>query len=92
MNVLEEQLEILDLNKCNRAVSYNGTDNLKINIWEATMKEKFSLNEQTLQFLLEFEKSVEAGIMFTAKELVVIFRYYSIGPVFTQVTIVAALS
>ncbi|MCM3673194.1 hypothetical protein M3699_04705 [Peribacillus simplex] len=34
------------------------------------MKEKYSLNEQTYQFILENEKDVEAGKTFTIQEMV----------------------
>ncbi|MBF0705393.1 hypothetical protein IQ283_02155 [Alkalihalobacillus hwajinpoensis] len=34
------------------------------------MAERYSLNEQTLQFILEFEKGVEARKSYTTQELV----------------------
>ncbi|MDA2006341.1 hypothetical protein PDN10_16295 [Bacillus cereus] len=38
------------------------------------MQTKYSLNEQTLLFIQEFEKSVESGRVYTAQELVDIFE------------------
>lgn len=38
------------------------------------MEEKFVLNEQTLQFILNFEKDVESGRSYTTQELVGIFK------------------
>ncbi|MCU1805169.1 hypothetical protein NVV31_07085 [Cytobacillus firmus] len=38
------------------------------------MEEKFALNEQTLQFIIEFEKNIEPGKTFTTQELVDIFK------------------
>jgi hypothetical protein len=34
------------------------------------MQEKYSLNEQTLKFIMEFEKKIESGKVYTTKELV----------------------
>ncbi|WP_282156378.1 hypothetical protein [Cytobacillus gottheilii] len=34
------------------------------------MQEKYALNEQTLQFILKFEKDVESGRSYTIQELV----------------------
>lgn len=34
------------------------------------MKEKYSLNEQTYQFILQYEKDVEAGKIITIQEIV----------------------
>ncbi|WP_248138637.1 hypothetical protein [Bacillus infantis] len=38
------------------------------------MVEKFNLNEETLNFILDFEKRVEKGRVFTNKELVKMFE------------------
>jgi hypothetical protein len=38
------------------------------------MVEKFNLNEETLNFILDFEKKVEKGRVFTNKELVKLFE------------------
>ncbi|QQZ11612.1 hypothetical protein I5776_18965 [Heyndrickxia vini] len=38
------------------------------------MVEKFNLNEETLNFILDFEKKVEKGRVFTNKELVELFE------------------
>ncbi|MFD2215311.1 hypothetical protein [Metabacillus endolithicus] len=38
------------------------------------MVEKFNLNEETLNFILDFEKKVEKGRVFTNKELVMLFE------------------
>jgi hypothetical protein len=38
------------------------------------MVEKFNLNEETLNFILDFEKRVEKGRVFTNKELVKLFE------------------
>ncbi|MBT2667314.1 hypothetical protein J7J00_17685 [Bacillus sp. ISL-4] len=37
------------------------------------MKEKYSLNEQTYQFISEYEKGVEVGKLFTIREMVDLF-------------------
>lgn len=37
------------------------------------MQEKYSLNEQTLEFIREFEKNVDSGKTYDTKELVDIF-------------------
>jgi hypothetical protein len=41
---------------------------------ERTMQEKYSLNEQTLRFIIEFEKKVEPGKTYTIQELVDLFK------------------
>ncbi|TKC17118.1 hypothetical protein FA727_11605 [Robertmurraya kyonggiensis] len=38
------------------------------------MVEKFNLNEETLNFILDFEKKVEKGRVFTNKEMVKLFE------------------
>lgn len=38
------------------------------------MVEKYNLNEETLNFILDFEKRVEKGRVFTNKELVKLFE------------------
>ncbi|MEQ6378241.1 hypothetical protein RZN25_15620 [Bacillaceae bacterium S4-13-56] len=38
------------------------------------MGEKWSLNEQTLQFILHFEKNTESGKTYTTQELVDLFE------------------
>ncbi|WP_342541483.1 hypothetical protein MHI39_23760 [Heyndrickxia sp. FSL K6-6286] len=38
------------------------------------MVEKYNLNEETLNFILDFEKKVEKGRVFTNKELVKLFE------------------
>jgi hypothetical protein len=38
------------------------------------MREKYALNEQTLQFIMDFEKGVESGKSFTVQELVDKFK------------------
>lgn len=39
--------------------------------------EKYNLNEETLNFVLDFEKKVEKGRVFTNKELVQLFEVSS---------------
>lgn len=38
------------------------------------MVEKYNLNEETLNYILDFEKKVEKGRVFTNKELVKLFE------------------
>ncbi|PFP17555.1 hypothetical protein COJ96_26450 [Bacillus sp. AFS073361] len=38
------------------------------------MQEEFKLNEQTLKFIIDFERGVESGKCFTIQELVDIFK------------------